>query len=141
MSNLHKFVATRIHQIRANKSYLRAQKSWINLHLPATCQRCHSADETAEHGILLCPATMAYRPDPLLSAKSLDEIWYDLPLTYALGAFIIASKVGYPVRDVPSPLFTGSTTISSLTTLSSPSSSTITPHHPRRDPFPPIYAS
>ncbi|KAH0605654.1 uncharacterized protein H6S33_004876 [Morchella sextelata] len=54
-NELHKFVATRIHQFRAGKSYLRAQKTWMTAHTPSTCERCNAAEETPEYVILHCP--------------------------------------------------------------------------------------
>lgn len=72
-----------------------------------------------EHTTLQCLNTLGHDTELLQSIESLNMIRYDHPRTLALGAYIIASKVGFPIKDIPSPLTTVSDTLSSLTTLSS----------------------
>ncbi|KAH8152734.1 uncharacterized protein LAJ45_02958 [Morchella importuna] len=135
-NDLHKFIAARIHQFRSGKSYLQAQTTWMTTHLPSTCDRCNTAEETTEHTILHCPTLAPNRDELLQSVTSLNDIWNDQNLTIALGTFIAAKRVGYPRSVHPSPLATGSTTMSTLTsrptTFSSPSLT---------GPIPAIYAS
>ena len=52
---LDKFVAGRIHQMRAGKSYLAAHPSWWSELPDHTCPRCAPAPETFSHAILHCP--------------------------------------------------------------------------------------
>ena len=52
---LDKFVAGRIHQMRAGKSYLAAHPSWWSELPNHTCPRCTSAPETFSHAVLECP--------------------------------------------------------------------------------------
>ncbi|RPB07966.1 hypothetical protein P167DRAFT_578747, partial [Morchella conica CCBAS932] len=135
-NDLHKFIATRIHQFRSGKSYLRAQKTWMTAHLSSKCERCNAAEETPEHAILHCPALAPNRHGPLQTITSLNDIWNDQNLTIALGAFIAVTKTGYPRSAPPSPLATGSTTMSTLTSIPTTSSS-----YPLAGSIPTIYAS
>ncbi|KAH8146840.1 uncharacterized protein LAJ45_09214 [Morchella importuna] len=112
--DLHKFTATRIHQMRAQKSYLRGHKSWLNLHLSEKCDRCGEAPETTEHAILLCRAKATQRAQLLPGIKTLEEIWSDRTNTLALGAFITATKTNFPRKEHISPLLSGSETSSAL---------------------------
>ena len=52
---LSKFSASRLHQMRSGKSYLRAHPSWDDNTLP-TCPRCGEAPEHFAHAILHCSA-------------------------------------------------------------------------------------
>ena len=53
---LGKFVARRIHQMRAAKSYLAAHPSWSDEDPNLTCPRCETEPETFQHAILSYPA-------------------------------------------------------------------------------------
>ena len=53
---LGKFVAGRIHQMRAAKSYLAAHPSWSEENLDPTCPRCETGPESFQHAVLPCPA-------------------------------------------------------------------------------------
>jgi len=53
---LGKFLARRIHQMRAGKSYLAAHTSWFDENPEPTCPRCGTEPETFTHAILTCPA-------------------------------------------------------------------------------------
>jgi len=53
---LRKFVARRIHLIRAAKSYLAAHPSWFDENQETTCPQCGTEPETFPHAILTCPA-------------------------------------------------------------------------------------
>jgi len=53
---LGKFVAGRIHQMRAGKSYLAAHTTWRSPDADTSCPRCGLEPETFEHAILSCPS-------------------------------------------------------------------------------------
>jgi len=53
---LAKFLAGRIHQMRAAKSYLAANPSWSDEDPNLPCPRCGTEPETFHHPILTCPA-------------------------------------------------------------------------------------
>jgi len=75
-----KFVAGRIHQMRARKSYLATHQSWFDQDEPTTCPRCYQEDKNFEHSILKCPAH-AHDMDLLLKGiSSVDPstpLWFD----------------------------------------------------------------
>ena len=49
---LNKFIAGRIHQMRAGKSYLAAHPTWKSPDADTSCPRCGLESETFEHAIL-----------------------------------------------------------------------------------------
>jgi len=51
-----KFTAARIHQMRAGRSYLRADKDWRDPNKSFLCPRCEEEEESFEHVISVCPA-------------------------------------------------------------------------------------
>ena len=51
-----KFTATRIHEMRAGRSYLKAQKDWRDPDGSPLCPRCEEEEESFEHVITVCPA-------------------------------------------------------------------------------------
>jgi len=53
---LGKFMAGRLHQMRAGKSYLVAHPSWRALEADTACPRCGWEPEPFEHTILTCPS-------------------------------------------------------------------------------------
>ena len=56
---LGKFMAGRIHQIRAQKSYLAAHPLWSRVLESKHCPRCGNEDETFSYAILRSPSTTA----------------------------------------------------------------------------------
>jgi len=58
---LGKFVARRIHQMRAGKSYLEAHPTWRSPDADTSCPRRGLEPETFEHGILSCPSRQLSR--------------------------------------------------------------------------------
>ena len=58
---LGKFVAGRIHQMRAGKSYLAVHPSGFDENPDATCPRCGIGPESIQHPILTCPARSGAR--------------------------------------------------------------------------------
>jgi len=53
---LGKFVAGRIHQMRAWKSYLATHPTWRSPDADTSCACCGLEPETLEHAILSCPS-------------------------------------------------------------------------------------
>ena len=101
---LDKFVAGRIHQMRAGKSYLAADPSWWSELPNPTCPRCASAQETFPHAILHCPQKNRERSLLLGEVASLDEgspPWTTNHLIRALGQFITATHTGFPPEMYP----------------------------------------
>jgi len=74
---LGKFVAGRIPQMQAAKSYLAAQPSWLNESPDLTCPRCGSEPERFQHAIFTCPTCARVR-DLLL--KDFSSLWRDATL-------------------------------------------------------------
>ena len=54
--SLGKFIAGRIHQMRAGMSYLAAHPTWRSPNPDASCPRCGLEPETFEQAILSCPS-------------------------------------------------------------------------------------
>ena len=102
---LGKFMAGRIHQMRAQKSYLAAHSSWSRVDEPRHYPRGGKEEETISHGILHCQST-SYHRDCLiqgLSDVSPDyPLWSDKALLLALAAFIRATGTKYPPNMFPS---------------------------------------
>ena len=96
---LDKFIAGRIHQMRAGKSYLAAHSSWYQDNPDDTCPRCNSSPETFEHAILHCPDKSRERARLLKAVSSLSPdstVWSDPTLVHSLGHFIAATRTGFP---------------------------------------------
>jgi len=102
---LGKFMAGRIHQLRAQKSYLTAHPSWSRVDEPRHCPRCGEVEETFSHAILRCQST-SYHRDRLL--QGLSDVGPDSPLLsdkeplLALATFIRATGTNYPPDMFPS---------------------------------------
>jgi hypothetical protein len=67
---LTKFISSRIHQMRAGKSYLAAHTSW-NDDRSSLCPLCEEADEDFPHAILECPARIQEHSEHI---PALDDI-------------------------------------------------------------------
>ena len=103
---LDKFVAGRIHQMRAGKSYLANHPSWFDENPSVTCPHCAAAPESFEHAILTCTAKALDRTRLLGGVTSLgpdSPLWTDLPLLQALRSYILTTKTGFPPTMLPSP--------------------------------------
>jgi len=74
---LPKFKAGRIHQMPANKSYLKAQKDWSNQDQDPRCDRCRQHDQTFQHIITTFPALELNRWEETLRYSTLVEILCD----------------------------------------------------------------
>ena len=74
---LGKFMAGRIHQMRAQKWYLAANPSWCDLSPTNLCPLCGDEQETFSHAILRCPAKA---PARLRHLQGLALVVPDSPL-------------------------------------------------------------
>ena len=74
---LGEFMASRIHQMRSQKSYLAAHPSWFNADDSQLCPLCGDKPETFSHAILRCPVKASARARHLQSVSSVDQ---DAPL-------------------------------------------------------------
>jgi len=102
---LGKFIAGRIHQMRAQKSYLAAHPSWSSLDDPKHGPRCGEEDETFSHAILRCQSTFFHRDRLLQGLTSVGPdslLWTTKDLLLAMAAFIRATATNYPPNMFPS---------------------------------------
>jgi len=102
---LPKFKAGRIHQMRANKSYLKAQKDWSNQDQDPRCDRCGQADQTFRHIITDCPALASVRHgrDPeIFNIGRESALWKgDKPgkaLMKEFSGHVMKNLINFPVR-------------------------------------------
>jgi len=102
---LGKFMAGRIHQIRAQKSYLAAHPSWSRVDEPRHCPRCGEEEKTFSHAILRCQSTSYHRERLLQGLSDVgpdSPLWSDKQLLLALADFIRATGTNYPPDMFPS---------------------------------------
>jgi len=102
---LGKFMAGRIHQMRAQKSYLAAHPSWSRVDEPRHCPRCGEEEETFSHARLRCQSTSYHRERLLQGFSDVgpdSPLWSDKQLLLALAAFIRATGTNYPPDMFPS---------------------------------------
>jgi len=105
---LGKFVAGRVHQMRAGKGYLAAHPSLFNEDPDLTCPRCGTEAETFQHAILTCPAQARVRDLLRKAISSLGQdatLWSRPHLIRALGEFIADTKTGFPLDMIPECFF------------------------------------
>ena len=105
---LGKFVAGRIHQMRAGKSYLAAHPTWSDEDPNLTCPRCEIEPETFRHAILSCPARERVRDLLLKDVSSLGKdanLWTEPLLLHALGEYIVITKTGFPPDMIPEDFY------------------------------------
>ena len=104
---LDKFIAGRLHQMRAHKSYLAAHPSWWSEDPDTSCPRCRSDTETFDHAILQCPAKSRQRDrylEPSLSLRADSPLWDNKEHLHALSQYLTATRTGFPPEMVSSPL-------------------------------------
>ena len=104
---LDKFIAGRLHQMRAHKSYLAAHPSWLSKDPDTSCPCCRSGAETFEQAILHCSARSSPRDrylEPTLSLQGDSPLWDDKILLHALSPYLSVTKAGFPPERAPSPL-------------------------------------
>jgi len=101
---LGKFVAGRIHQMRAGKSYLAADPTWRSPDADTSCPRWGLEPETFEHAILSCPSRQHSRSRLLHSVTDVGPeapLWSSLPLVKRLATFIGVTFTGFPPTMFP----------------------------------------
>jgi len=101
---LGKFVAGRIHQMRAGKSYLAAHPTWRSPDADTSCPCCRLEPETFEHAILSCPSRQHSRSRLLHRVTGLGPeapLWSSLPLVKRLATFISVTSTGFPPSMFP----------------------------------------
>ena len=99
-------MAGRIHQIRAQKSYLAAHPSWFDLSPSKLCPLCGDEQETFSHAILRCPAKGPAQLRHLQGVVSVDPdspLWSSTPLLLALASYIKVTGTNFP-PDMPPQL-------------------------------------
>ena len=111
-----KFRASRVHQMRANKSYLNAQTDWSNQDRDPQCDRCGTAPQTFSHIITDCPALSEARKGYNMSCFDISpesDLWKEdkkgFMLIGGFISFIIETKINFPVRLEVFPFTRGST--------------------------------
>jgi len=101
---LGKFVAGRIHQMRAGKGYLAAHPTWRSPDADTSCPRCGLEPETFEHAILSCPSREHIRSRLLHGITDVGPeapLRSSLPLPKGLAAFIAITSTGFPPTMSP----------------------------------------
>jgi len=96
---LGKFVAGRIHQMGAAKSYLATHLSWFDQNPKTSCPRWGNESESFEHASLTCPARLRVRDLLLKGVSSLGPdapFWTKLNLVKAIGQSISDTRTGFP---------------------------------------------
>ena len=103
---LDKFIAGRLHQMRAHKSYLAAHPSWWSEDPDTSCPRCRTEEEMFEHAILHCPARLRPRVqylEPALSLHADGPLWDNIEHLHALSQYLSATTTGFPPEMAPHP--------------------------------------
>jgi len=101
---LGKFVAGRIHQMRAGKSYLTAHPTWRTPDADTSCPRCGLEPATIEHAILSCPTRQHSRSRLLHGVSDVSPgapLWLSLPLLKRLATYIGGTSTGFPPTLFP----------------------------------------
>ena len=101
---LGKFIAGRLDQMRAGKSYLAAHPTWKSPDADTSCPRCGLEPETFEHAILSCPSRQGARSRLLHGVSGVgpgDPVWSSLPLLKRLASFISVTSTGFPPTMFP----------------------------------------
>jgi len=115
---MSKFMAGRIHQMRACKCYLAAHHTWRNPDADTRGPRSVLDPATFEYTILSCHFSQRARSSLLHSVNCVghqDPIWTSLPLLKSLVGFITVTSTGFPPT-----IFPLTTPPSSLRSLLSP---------------------
>ena len=101
---LGKFVAGRIHQMRAGNSDLAAHPTWRSSDADTSCPRCGLEPETFEHAILSGPSRQHSRSRLLHGVTDVcpeAPLWSSLPLLKRLANFISVTSTGFPPSIFP----------------------------------------
>jgi len=101
---LGKFMAGRIHQMRAGNSYLAALPTWRSPDADTACPHCGLEPETFEHAILTCPSRQGTRSRLLQGVTGISQdapLLSSLPLLKRLATFISVPSTGFPPTMFP----------------------------------------
>jgi len=101
---LSKFVAGRIHQMRAGKSYQAAHPTWRSSDADTSCPRCGLEPEPFEHAILSCPSRQHGRSRLLHGVTDVGPeapLCSSLPMLKRLATFIGVTSTGFPPTMFP----------------------------------------
>jgi len=99
-----KFMAGRIYEMRAEKSYLAAHPSWSTREVDTFCPRCGLEPATLEHDILTCPCRQGVRARPLHGVRDVGHeapVWSSLPLLKRLATYLSVTSTGFPPTMFP----------------------------------------
>jgi len=100
---INKYAASHLHQMRAGKSYLKAQKDWRNPEVSVLCPRCENKPKTFKHiiaaGLALAGARVG-QPDEIFDISPVSLIWAEnkkgWDLMKCLVSFISLNKLNFP---------------------------------------------
>jgi len=109
---LSKFVAGRIHQMRAGKRYLAAHLTCRSPDADTSCPRCGLEPETFEHAILSCPSRKHSRSRLLHGVTDVGPeapLWSSLPPLKRLPSFIGVTSTRFPPTMFPPATLPSST--------------------------------
>ena len=101
---LSKFMARRILQMSAGKSYLGAHPSRRAPEADTSCPRCGLGPETFEQAILGCPFRQGARSRILHGVTDVGHeapLWSSLPLLKRLATYISVTATAFPPTMVP----------------------------------------
>ena len=101
---LGKFMAGRIHQMRAQKSYLAAHPSWFDTSPSKLCPLCGDEQVTFSHAVLRCPAKAPARLRHLQGGFSVapdSPLWSSTPLLLPLASYIKETGTNFPPDMTP----------------------------------------
>jgi hypothetical protein len=93
---LDKFICGRLHQVRAQKSYLAAHQTWRNSHLSKRCPRCYEEDKDFEHALLRCPQRGSARLEHIPMLKTVEDICPSQTTIDNVVLYLQATKTGFP---------------------------------------------
>lgn len=106
---LPKFAARRIHQMRANKSYLKAQTNWSNQDQDPKCQLCEEESETVSH-VVNCPALEGAWTNMNLKALAIapeSPLWKSnkkgMELVRRFSSYVMKNRINFPTKLEFSP--------------------------------------
>jgi len=88
---LGKFIAVRIHELRAGKGYLPAHPTWRSPDATTSCPSSRLEPEPFQHAILTCPSRQGAQSRLLHDVSSIGQdapLWSSLPLRKRQATFI-----------------------------------------------------
>src|SRR6266566_9579484 len=115
-----KFMAGRVSQMRAHKSYLRAHPSWAQSN-SSLCPLCEESDQDFEHAILYCPALSNARELYIPNIDSIgpvSSLWENELQLASLAEFIKTTRTNFPTPKVLQYVLSSSKTSDELTDIS-----------------------